>query len=255
LLAAPKAALAVVRKHDWIGAEPHMAWRRSIVEFLHQNAVALMRWEYEEYAPRAWSNRELRRFAGLFSGDVIHVSGWEDRDKEGGYYRDYFTGCQSYVISNFGGQRGTSSPSDIYLDLERPLPSELTTSFDVVFNHTTLEHVFDLRGAFGRLCELSKDIVIVVVPFAQVEHWEQDSFLDYWRVTEFALERLFIENRFEPVYLSSNHNPVHPTYFFGIGSRYPEKWSEIVNLGTVRREDLDRTQKFRPLGSRNGVLM
>jgi hypothetical protein len=232
-----------------------MVWQRTFAEYLHRKAVTMMRREYADFAPRFWSNRELRRFAGLFSGDVIHVSGWEDKDKEGGYYREYFDSARSYVISNFRGARGTSDDSDLYLDLEQPLPPELVGRFDVVYNHTTLEHIFDLRGAFGRLCELSKDIVIVVLPFAQVEHWEQESFLDYWRVTEFALERLFDENALSALYISSNHNPVHPTYFFAIGSRRPSDWQTIANQGMASRNGLDRSQKYRPMGSDSTVLM
>ena len=231
-----------------------MSWRRSVAEYMHRIAVIMMRREYEDYAPRAWSNRQLERFADRFTGDVIHVSGWEDRDKEGGFYRDYFTNCDSYVISNIGGARGTSAASDVYLDLEHPLPPEMVEKYDVVFNHTTLEHIFDIRGAFGRLSELSKDIVIVVVPFAQVEHWEQGSYLDYWRMTEFALERLFEENQLSGLYIVGNHNPVHPTYFFAIGSRHPEKWSEIEREGEMVREKLDRTNKHRPLERHSQVL-
>jgi hypothetical protein len=213
-----------------------------------------MRREYADLAPRSWSNRELRLFASQFGGDVIHVSGWEDRDKDGGYYRDYFTNSRSYVISNIGGKRGTSAASDIYLDLEQPVPPELIGKFDVVYNHTTLEHIFDLRGAFSRLCELSRDLVIVVLPFAQVEHWEQGSFLDYWRVTEFALERLFQENAFQALYISSNHNPVHPTYFFAIGTRQPDKWPQIARQGMALKDRLDRAGRYRPMGGDKTVL-
>jgi len=32
--------------------------------------------------PRIWSNAELRKFAHLFSGSIVNVSGWIDKDKE-----------------------------------------------------------------------------------------------------------------------------------------------------------------------------
>ena len=41
--------------------------------------------------PRRWSNTELRRFAHLFGGPAVNVSAWQDRDKEGGFYRQYFS--------------------------------------------------------------------------------------------------------------------------------------------------------------------
>lgn len=230
-------------------------WRRNFANYLHAQATAMMRREYAEFAPRSWSNRELRRFAHLFVGAVLHVSGWEDRDKEGGLYRDYFAQASSYELSNFGGARGTSPHTDFEIDLEEQVPSELVSKYDVVFNHTTLEHVFDFRGAFARLCELSKDVVIVVVPFAQVEHWEQGAFLDYWRITEFGLERLFRENQLTPLYIAGNHNPVYPTYFFAIGSRHGQKWSLIAQEGRRKRDLFDRDRKSRPLWNQCKVLM
>ena len=33
--------------------------------------------------PRIWSNKELKKFASLFSGEIINVSGWMDNDKQG----------------------------------------------------------------------------------------------------------------------------------------------------------------------------
>jgi hypothetical protein len=235
--------------------ETEMTWRRHLASYLYSQATSMMRREFAELAPRPWSNRELRRFAHLFVGNVIHVSGWEDRDKEGGYYRDYFSEASSYQLSNFGGARGTSALTDIHLDLEEPVPAELIGKYDVVFNHTTLEHVFDFRGAFARLCDLTKDVVIVVVPFAQVEHWEQGAFYDYWRVTEFGLERLFAESELTAIYIAGNHNPIYPTYFFAIGSRHAHRWEPIAEEGRRKQAQFDRTRRSRPLWDRNRVLM
>ena len=64
------------------------------------------------------------------------------------------------------------------MDLAVPLPVELENQFDVVFNHTTLEHIFDIFTAFQNLCRLTKDILIIVVPFLQEQH---ENFGDYWR--------------------------------------------------------------------------
>jgi len=58
----------------------------------------------------------------------------------------------------------------------------------------------------------------------KVEHWEARSYFDYWRFTEFTLNRLMHNNGFQILYLSSNHNPVYPIYFFVIASRCPEIW-------------------------------
>ena len=37
---------------------------------------------------REWSNMELRKIAPTLTGDIINVSGWEDKDKEGGLYKE-----------------------------------------------------------------------------------------------------------------------------------------------------------------------
>lgn len=51
--------------------------------------------------PRVWSNDELKKFAHLFEGDVANVSGWQDKDKQGDEYKNYFTQKNSYTITNF----------------------------------------------------------------------------------------------------------------------------------------------------------
>jgi hypothetical protein len=184
--------------------------------------------------PRLWSNRELQRIAPLFTGDVVNVSGWEDRDKNGGRYRDYFTSATGYFLTNYSGERGLQQlPNEYFLDLTADVPSELRHRFDVVFNHTTLEHVFEVRKAFRTLCELSKDLVIVVVPFAQHQH-ETLAYGDFWRFTPTCLRRLFEENGLRAIYESENRHRNAGTYLFFVGSRYPERWA-------------DRMPKFVPL--------
>lgn len=181
---------------------------------------------FQDKGPRAWSNRELKKFARLFSGDIVNVSGWDDRDKEGGKYADYFQNKKSYTITNYKGEKGISGmPNEIYLDLEEPLPKELEGKFDAVFNHTTLEHVFDVFTAFRNLCLMSRDIVILVLPFIQEVHECPGSFRDYWRLTHLAVEELFKKNGLVVLYGSSNRMP--PIYHFFIASRNPEKWKNI----------------------------
>lgn len=175
--------------------------------------------------PRIWSNRELARFAHLFSGDVANVSGWKDIDKEGRRYRDYFVNASSYTITNFKAEaRGFQGyQGEIFLDLEKELCDELRQRFAAVFNHTTLEHVFDVKTAFANLCDLSKDIVIVVLPFLQQYH---SDYGDYWRFTPLAAKRLFEENGLTVLYQSFNSEKSSSVYIFTIASRHPERWRE-----------------------------
>ncbi|WP_174412692.1 methyltransferase domain-containing protein [Thermococcus eurythermalis] len=179
--------------------------------------------------PRMWSNNELKKFAHLFSGRVINVSGWKDIDKEGSRYKDYFVNAEEYWISNYKseyrGFQGTLE-NEIFLDLTQPLPKELRHKFDVVFNHTTLEHIFDVFTAFKNLCELSKDIVIIVVPFIQEQHADYG---DYWRFTPLAIRELFKRNGLELIYINFNDWSNSSIYIFAIGSRHPDKWEKIRN--------------------------
>jgi hypothetical protein len=188
---------------------------------------------------RLWSNYVLREVAPMFTGDVINVSAWKDKDKQGNTYRSYFASARKYYISNIEGERGISNDlkSDYCIDLLSTLPDDLIGRFDVVFNHTTLEHVFDVRKAFQNLCLLSKDIVIVVVPFAQNLHYE-DCYGDFWRLTPFSLRALYLENGFEIIFESANSDPNTVIYLLFIGSRKPEywkdkmpPWNKIVKLG------------------------
>ena len=173
--------------------------------------------------PRLWSNRVLRQIAPLFDGEVINVSGWRDDDKDGGTYRNYFTHARSYRVTNYGGYRGDISDSDISLDLEADLPAELRGCADVIFNHTTLEHVFDIFKAVSNLCSMSRDVVIVVVPAFQEEH-ASESFDDYWRFMSSAVRKLFAVNGLKTVYLASSPYRNCAVYHLCVASRFPERW-------------------------------
>jgi hypothetical protein len=179
-------------------------------------------------AARVWSNQVLDQIAPLFNGDVINVSGWRDEDKQGRKYREYFSTADSYSISNFGGYRGDSLDTTYVLDLEKALPDELRSKFDVVYNHTTLEHLFDIFTAVRNLCEMTRDIVIVVVPFIQEQH-AHDSFSDYWRFTPLGIKALFDANGLEPVLLCSTPGCNSAVYHLMVASRFPSKWAGMFD--------------------------
>lgn len=173
---------------------------------------------------RSWSNRQLASIAPVFAGDVVNVSAWDDRDKEGRQYKDYFINAGSYSYTNYTGYRGFQGISGEYLlDLTGDIPKDLARKFDVAFNHTTLEHIFDIRKAFANLCELSKDVVIVIVPFAQVQH-ESEDWKDYWRFTPTCLRRLFEENGLTVVYEAESPHKHSAIYLLFVGARNPEDW-------------------------------
>lgn len=171
---------------------------------------------------RKWSNRELQKICSILAltGKVVNVSAWRDQDKEGASYRGaYFSSASEYWITNwrseaFGYQGGLEN--ELYLDLENDLPDELREKFDVVFNHTTLEHIFDVQKAFTNLCAMTKDMVIVVVPFLQEQH---GSYGDYWRFTPWCIKRLFERNGLLPSYISVNDGPYDSVYIFAVAAK------------------------------------
>jgi hypothetical protein len=130
-------------------------------------------------------------------------------------------------LSNYGGYRGESTNKDISLNLELDLPKELIGCADVVFNHTTLEHIFDVFKAVSNLCLMSRDIVIIVVPAAQEEH-TSESFGDYWRFMSGGVAKLFEKNGFTPIALGSSQNQGCAIYHFCVASRNPEIWLKKI---------------------------
>lgn len=181
--------------------------------------------------PRLWSNQELRRIAPLFSGAVANVSAWRDEDKEGGHYRDYFCNAASYTKTNYEAEaRGfQGTEGEIFLDLERPLDPGLAGRFDVVFSHTVLEHVFDVHTAFANLCALSRDVVLLCVPFLQPMH--DAHYGDFWRFTPLALDRLFREQGFQILRCRFNGHRAAAVYLFAVASRHPERWAQRITGG------------------------
>lgn len=182
---------------------------------------------------RHWSNAELELLSPHVTGDVVNVSAWLDEDKQGRHYRDYFPHANRYAITNMDGDRGlgdrqAQSDSDQYrLDLTEPLPNELEQAFDVVFNHTTLEHVFDTQTAFHNLCAMSRDLVVLVVPYLQPNHGTE-GIPDYWRFTPYALRHMFAKHGFDVVYESATPHSFSSIYLFCVGSKYPDRWRPLL---------------------------
>lgn len=186
----------------------------------------------EQRLPRVWSNAELRKYAGLFDGDVVNVSAWRDEDKEGRHYRDYFTAAKSYTLTNYKSEaRGLQGVAgELFLDLTAPLADELRGKFDVVFNHTTLEHVYDVKTAFANLCAMSKDIVVLVVPFLQAYH---SDYGDFWRFSPQAVRRMLEGEALTPLVVTCNRHAFSSVYVFAIASRRPDAWRDRLRGASV----------------------
>lgn len=165
--------------------------------------------------------------APLFEGSVVNVSGWRDSDKQGRKYQDYFSNATSYHITNYSGERGYQGvEGEIRLDLTGELPQELHQRFDVVFCHTVLEHIFDVGKAFENLCDMSKDVAVVILPFAQKQHETPGSYMDYWRFSPSCLRELYAKHGMATVYESVSPQKNSAVYVLAIGSRHPQRWRD-----------------------------
>ena len=176
--------------------------------------------------PRRWSNRELRACGPLFGGDVLNVSGWRDEDKQEGRYRDYFPNAKSYRLTNYWGTdaKNDGEADSLFLDLEAPLPESLRGICDLAWTHTVLEHVGDVEAAFRNLGALTRDAVLVVVPWIQDEHYAPGLYGDFWRFSPLGVRRLMEKSGLELVHLSANEQPWYPVYLFAVGSKQPAAW-------------------------------
>lgn len=184
--------------------------------------------------PRIWSNDQLKLMCSLFEGKVINVSGWKDEDKQGDRYKDYFLNADEYWISNYKseamGFQGDLE-NELFLDLEKDLDDNLYEKFDVVFSHTVLEHIFDTKKAFANMCKMSRDVVIIVVPFLQEQHADYG---DYWRFTPECIHTLFITNEVSIIYINYNDRTNESIYIYAVGAKDPGKWEKIGNLKSNR---------------------
>lgn len=212
-------------------------FQSSFLALQRSTANAMKRVARNEIRPRDWSNAELRKFAPLFNGAVINVSGWRDEDKTGGHYRDYFSAATSYAVSNYRGESGiTGVEGEVFIDLEADLPPEIVGQYQVAFNHTVIEHVFDIKKAIANICALSHDTVILVTPFLQQVHYIEGSFGDWWRPTPMCIERLLEEQGFHVVYQSSNDNPWYVVYVVTIACRNPEKYRQLLPFSKTAKD-------------------
>ena len=192
--------------------------------------------------PRIKTNHILKKFAPLFSGNIINVSGSSDSDKEssfkdyyfgnydkGNRYKDYFQNAKSYTVSNYPLDRTEyllDKTNMIFLDLEEKLSEELVGKYNVVFNHTVFEHIYNIFEAFKNLCSLSNDIVIFIVPQFQQIHDYSRGYKDYWRFTPFAVDRLFEDNGFTVLYRETTTGFSESMYLFYIASKNPDNWKD-----------------------------
>ncbi len=217
---------------------------KTLYPWLNPILMRILRWLYaiwrkiniRQTNPRLWSNDELAKFAPLFSGKVINVSGGRDNDKEGRSYKDYFVNAESYTLSNYILEfKDSNAYNEMQLDLSGPLliDSNLAGKFETVLTHTVLEHIYDVHQAVENLCKLSNDIVITIIPFLQEFHHVPEQYHDYWRISPYSLALLFKQHGFQTLYVNWNDDPMGNVYIFHIASRQPERWDDQIRPAVI----------------------
>ncbi len=189
---------------------------------------------------RYWSNDRLKEVISKLGNynEIINVSGWKDSDKEGNTYKSYFKKGVSYKISNYEADslKGLSTENDLSIDLSKTLPSELIEKFDIVLNHTVLEHIEKPEFAFDQMSKLTTDILITIIPWKQALHFHPGYFGDYFRISPFTMRKYYEKNGFKLVFEAFSPNYAPDIYLFYVGSRKPQNHSfdnEIIEINKL----------------------
>ena len=189
--------------------------------------------DYRKRDARLWSNDRLREIGAAVRDcqSMINVSGWRDGDKEGGHYRDYFPSVPLYHVSNHPGdaEKGVDAKTDRGIDLDLELLPELERSYDIVFNHTVLEHVPRPAFSFEQLAKLATKVLITVVPFKQGMHFSPGNFGDYYRFSPMAMRDCFARAGMQVVHESANEG-IDTIYLLHVGVRDPAFIDRAVHL-------------------------
>lgn len=140
---------------------------------------------------RLASNRILLEWGPRVTGAVLSVGSGGDIDKQGRYYRGYFSAASSYVTSDVN----ELYESDMVLDIRR-VPLSMTETFDAVFCSGVLEHVDEVYEAVEGIYRILKPggALLVGVPFKQPMHRAPN---DFWRFTEYGIRYLLRDFKIE----------------------------------------------------------
>ncbi len=76
----------------------------------------------------------------------------------------------------------------------------------------------------SNIAAITREHLLIVVPFIQDEHYRPGIFGDYWRFMPQGLYRLVESHGFAPVYINANDSPWYPVYLVLVAARHPEQW-------------------------------
>lgn len=133
---------------------------------------------------RKESNAWLLRQCPGIRGDVLSIGSESDSDRQGDFYRNYFSMASSYITSEVSPKFGCDLICDI-----RSMPQIADNRYDCIFCNGVLEHVDDIRAGLAEMTRILKSggILLLGVPFRQAIHMGPN---DFWRFTEFGIRYL-----------------------------------------------------------------
>lgn len=133
---------------------------------------------------RRESNRWLLRQCPEIQGDVLSIGSESDSDRQGDFYRNYFSMASSYTTSEVSPEFGC----DIICDV-RSMPQIVDNRYNCIICNGVLEHVDDFHAGIAEMTRILKSggILLLGVPFRQAIHMGPQ---DFWRFTEFGVRHL-----------------------------------------------------------------
>jgi hypothetical protein len=182
---------------------------------------------------RSWSNERLKFISKSLPefNNALNCSGHLDLDKQGSYYQSYFK-VEKYTISSFENDSTYSNPKKLFLlnldeDCEK-VSEEHYQNYDLIFNHTVLEHVMNPYQAFANFENLlaPNGILICVVPFIYKFHFSNGDFGDYWRFTPHTMELLHKQFNLSVKFLEVGPHNSYEKYIISVATR----GSNVPNL-------------------------
>lgn len=162
---------------------------------------------------RTEGNVLLRQWCAPLTGFVLSVGSGDDRDREGGRYRDYFTSAAGYFTSD------VRPGCDFELDV-RDL-SGVVETYEAVFAHSVFEHVDDVFAAARECARIVRPggVLILGVPFRYRIHRAP---LDFWRFTEFGVRYLLTRNGLAVEEIVGVDGPAKHPAFYWARARKPQ---------------------------------
>ena len=142
---------------------------------------------------RKWFNEELKKISDDFTGSIINVGCGDDKDNEGGCYKDYFKNAIEYKTCD-----GNINVKVDFTSLES-IPDN---SFDTVLNFWVLEHVWNFELFLYQLKLITKKNLIIAVPTKYNYHPAPN---DYWRFTKESI-RILLEQDFNIITMKEYDN-------------------------------------------------